>query len=527
MQKLRAFAGRIGRAVFWEHGGLTVILGASLVVRLWLLRWWDTFPFGDVFNFVRIAQELAVFNYPIDEKRLPFYPLLILIGHTVFPGVRWETVAIGLAIGMSLLALALLYAIGRTLRLGKVSALVSVLLLSAFPPFLSYSIRGYADTTLVALFLGTILTALRARTLRGAALFGFFLGAASLTRYEGVAAAGVLLPLFALRVRRVRPIAAALVVLVLTLLPYVAVARSSGRSLLPTTYLEETASAAGSYGAGSVAELWDRYETLWRRLGLFQLWRTPAELFRNAREDFLGLHRPLADLFREPGSVTALLAIPGFCFLAWRRRGDLLLMTLPFFAMAVPIAWYALYPRYTAFLFPMMTLAAGVGVHAGAAMLRRGTTGAQGRVLRRGLAVGTLFVAAAIWFLGFTQQAHESLKKSRFRERAYYDAVRRVESLPGTIAFEERRGITETYFGARAVYGTELFDDKASREERWSALLRHGVATVLVQPSKRSVFQFLDLPPRDVALETVVEFTIEQGNHDLDVARIVVIGPGQ
>ncbi|MDP3685500.1 MAG: glycosyltransferase family 39 protein [bacterium] len=520
---MRAVAGRIGRFVAIEHGGLTAVLVLSLAVRLWLLRWWSPFPFGDVFNFVRIAQGLAEWNYPIHEKRLPFYPFLIFVAHTLFPWLHWETIAIGLALVLSVVALALLYAIARTVRLSKVAALVTVLLTAAFPPFLSYSIRGYADTTLLVLVLAAILVGLQSATWRGGALLGFLLGAASLTRYEGAFAAMVLIGLHAVRARaRVRRLVPVVVALVLTLLPYVLLARSVGRSLLPAAYIAEASASGSGYGVSSAREVGERFVLLWQRLGLFEAWRTPLGLLRSAREDFLGLHRPLVDLFVEPRSAAALLAIPGFLFLVWRRRLlDVCTVLLPFFAMAVPIAWYALYVRYEAFLFPLLALAAGAGVHAGFLVFHRATEGPHGRALRASVGAALLLFASFVWFLGFTQETQESLRKSRFRELGYYRALQYVETLPGIVAFAERRGITEAYFGTRAVYAPELFARSAGDDAHWKALRASSVVVVLAQPAKRpTAFGFITHPPADVRVEEVARFVVEQGNHDLDEAIV-------
>src|SRR5262245_29411539 len=88
-----------------NHHAITVLVAAALFIRLALLTWWRAFPFGDVFNYVGIAQALTHFSYPVLDKRLPFYPLLILIVHTLTPWWSWESAAIAIAIIMSLVAL--------------------------------------------------------------------------------------------------------------------------------------------------------------------------------------------------------------------------------------------------------------------------------------------------------------------------------------------------------------------------------------------------------------------------------------
>lgn len=505
-----------------RHAGLVCVLIAALWVRLWLLRWWDTFPFGDVFNFVRIAQELAHGNYPVDEKRMPFYPLLILLVHSVSRGLRWETAAIGIAITSSLVVLLLLYALGRTLRVRKTALLVILLLVSSFPPFLSYAIRGYADTTFLALVLGALLTALRTRSARGGALTGVLLGLTILTRTEGALVAAALGIALLVRWRSTpRVVLAALIAGVLTVLPYVGLAGSTGRSLLPTVYLEE-ARIDSVYGAASLTELGERLSRLWTRLGLFEAWRTPIAILRTLRTDVYGLPRQLSDLLREPRSATALLVIPGFLFLLVRRRiRDVLLVVLPFAVLSLAIAWYATYGRYDALVYPLMAFLAGVGVHAGTAVLRRATVGGPwGWVLRRGLGGALLFVAVFVWFFGFTQETQESLKKSRFRELAYYRAVHAARVFPGVVAFEERRAVVEAYFGDRAVYADEFFFPGVDARGRWRASRSADVAVVVAQPRRPSAFAFLASPPPGVRVEETARFTVEQGNHDIDEAVV-------
>lgn len=506
------------------HGGLLLVLVISLAIRLSLLRWWAPFPFGDVFNFVRIAQELSSGSYPVDEKRLPFYPFLILVVHTAAPWLRWETVAIGLAIVMSLAALALLYALGRTVGLRKVSSLIGPLFLASYPPFLAYSIRGYADTTLVALFLGTLLAFFRAQRPRGVALFGALLGMLALTRYEGVAAGAVLGVLALVRWRRALwKIAPAAIACVVVLLPYVLIARHAGRSLLPTAYITE-AKEEGVYGTASVGDFLDRHYHLWRRLGAFEAWRTPVALLETARADLYGLPRDITDRLREPRSAAALLAIPGVVWFILSRRGKFLLaLILPFCAVAAVVAWYAPYVRYHAFVFPLVALSAGAGIEAGAAIVRRATVGPWGGAVRRGLGAVVLLWAVSVWLLWFTGETRENLRKSRFRERAQYEAVQAAQYLPGVIAFEERHGITEAYFGPRAVYGSELFAASTPETARWATLAQHAVTFVVRRPGRPSSFGFLSSPPRGVSVQETARFSVEQGNHDVDVAEIVSV----
>ena len=511
---------RAFRFVCWDHGGLSALLGVSLLVRMLLFRWWAAAPFGDVFNFVRIAQELAHGAYPLLEKRLPAYPLFILLVHALLPGVSWEGAAVSVALAGSLLALVAFYALGRTLGIRRVPLLVGVALLSSFQPFLALSIRGYADTTLVVLLLGSQLAALRVRSTRGLLVLGGLLGLLTLTRYEGLVASAVLLVLLVIRTRgRIGSVLPVIVVMALVLLPYAVFSARSGRNLLPVGYLARARSDSGQYGASSAREFFQRYEGVWQRLGLFQAWRAPLGIVQTAREDPFGLPRHLVDLVAEPRSATALLAIPGFLWFFWRKRRvlDGLVVTAPFFAMAVLIAWWSALVRFDAMLYPLMAMAAAAGAHVFSLTLSRATApGRAGRAVRGAAAAGLLCTASLVWMLSFVQQTRDGLKKSRFRDLGYYQALRHVRALPGVVAFENRLGITEASFGDRAVYAEELFPAGADPPERWRALTDARVSFVVASGREASPYQFLRTGSLDVRVDEIARYVIEQGNHDIN-----------
>lgn len=528
VSRARQYARQGVRLVCREHVGLTAVLTLALVTRVFVLRWWAPFPFGDTFNFIRIAQSLTAFTYPLHEKRLPTFPLAILAVQGVLPGVSWEAVAIGLSLLASLATLVVLYALGRTLRLNKTALLVGLLFLASYPPFLQYSIRGYADSTMLALLGALLLALLRARRARGAALVGVLAGALALTRTEGALVVLGLTPLVMWRWRSVpRKLVVALLVLLLTLSPYILLSLRIGRSVLPQAYLAETGEAGSGYGAASLADFWERSGVMLGRVGLLAAVRVPVELAETLGREPFSLPRRLTQLASEPSQAAAALAVPGMVFLLFRRRLlDVLTVAIPFLLLGAAAAWYAPYVRYDAFVFPWVAFAAAVGGHAGFQLLSRGTAGQAGTRLRRAAAAFALFLAVFVWFLSYTQQAVEGMKKSRHRERAYYDAVRFVRSLPGVVAFEERRGITEAYFSDRAVYSEELFESRRAGAARFAALRSAGAALVVAQPSRaESLLAFLGDEPFTRETEIVRRFEVQQGNHDRDVAVVYRLQP--
>lgn len=505
-----------GVSLLHQHIGLVVLLSAALITRLWLLWWWNPFPFGDVFNFVRIAQELGHGLYVIEDKRLPFYPFLILVAHWLAPAARYEVVAIGISLIASLVVLGLVYAIARQLHFRRAAALVGVAVMASFEPFLQYSIRGYADTTFSALLLAAILGVLWLPRRGVAAALGVGLGALALTRYEGVLAGLVLFGLAVVRLRQQwRAIAVMALAGILTILPYVIVAQRSGRSLSPAAYLAETANPEEGYGVATFGEFWINYRDLWQRVGLLEFWDGPKVLIGELRDAPLGVHTLLVQQLAHPRYGAAWLALLGVVWLVWRRPGrDWLTLVLPYLAVAVPIAWYAPYRRYDALIYPAVTLAAVAGSHALLALLWRGTRDDRtGAVVRAGAVGALLFTSVAVWMLHSTHDTRDNLRKSRHRELAYYQAVLAARDVPGVVAFDAPRAITDTYFATRGVYAEAVFTknlaDPLARAQRLREL---GVAYIVTVDNRSSPYAFLFDRSDLATLEEISHFEVTQGN---------------
>lgn len=487
--------------VVFPHLGLIGVLAVALAARLIYLRWFKTFPPGDVFNFITIAQGIPQGIYSADERRLPFYPLLILMAHTV---LEWEYAGLVVAVAASLAGLLALYTLGRTLGFSK-TALVALLLVLQTHPQLMTATRGYADTTLFALLPATLLALFRARTWKGVVLVGVLCGAMALTRYEGLAAAAVLLPLwFLFPVGRPRRYAAiAVLVWILSLTPYLLISAANNRPPFGVGYVADIEGPEG-YGSANFREFWDSGRTIWQRNGLFGAWKIPYAIAREIAEDPFATPRILAARLTAPGEPLALFALLGALVLLRRRWPVLLFLLAATAAASAPPAWFNPLRRYDIVVLPLLFLLAASGVSAIQSLLERGTAfgGSAGRAIRwlAGFAFAT--VAAGFWTATYAEEVRNRQLKHNGREYAYYQAIHAARALQGKILFE-RAGITaEFYFGARGVYLLDQFIRAGVPPQEILPRLRvEGVRYAVVSESHAKAFPFLDGPSvREVSL---------------------------
>lgn len=542
-----------------NHAGLLVVLAVALVARLIYLRWFKVFPPGDVFNFINIALGFPEGTYPPNERRLPFYPLLILLARAV---ADWEQAALTVAIVASLAALVALYALGRTLGLSK-TALTALLLAFQTHPQVLIATRGYADTTLFALLPAALLALLRTRTWKGAVVTGALCGAMALTRYEGLAAALVLLSLWFLLPRgapsersgvfpakstpalgggesrgldghlrglvhrygypRRHALIGALA-FVLSLVPYLLLSAANDRPAFGAGYIAEAQGRTG-YGAGNAREFWDSELAIWKRTGLFGAWNIPIAIAREIGEDPLATPRILTARLVEPGEPIALLALLGVPFLLrrgrWRGLLFLLGMTL---AASVPPAWFNPLPRYDITVLPLTLLLAASGVTALQQLLERGTRvdGRAGSVVRWCAGITLFIVTTGLWMVTYAEDVRNRQTKHNGRDYAYYQAIHAARALPGNIGFDRDPDIVRLYFGDRAV----IFRGPPAGEspENAAARLREQGVRYLVLPNPATLERFGPLLAHpDVMIHKA--FVWIQGNNDIGRAAIYRIGP--
>ncbi len=489
----------------WRHAGLLGVLAIALADRVALFRWWKAFPGGDTYNFILIAQELLRGSYPVAEKRLPVYPLLLLLAR---PFADWEAAAIAVAITASLASLVFLYAIGRTLGLSKVALLVALLLFEAAAPFLFQSIRGYADTTFVALTLATILALLRARTLLGALGTGALLGAASLARPEGI----VLIPtIAALALVRLgwRRALAALAIAALCWTPFLAVSVKVGRPLLPKQYL--TDAEATAFGAVSVREVLGNVWGLWRSAGVDRLWGEPLRILRDLTATAPRDIPPRVRSFlTDPKELPSLLLLAGTVSFALRGRGRAAAVLLPYVALSLPIAWWGVRQRFLVSLLPAVFCVIAAGTDAALRGARRvapvadspaapvASRASRPLIATRWIAPALLLaLAAGPWRANNVAEQREVIAKNNGKGYAYYQAIQAARRLPGRIAFDHRSSIALALFGEPG-RGRAVFADThlaaADAPAQWDALTRWNVHALVVPDEQRGAFPVLDDP---------------------------------
>lgn len=502
-----------------DHWGLLLILAIALGFRLAYLAWFKTFPPGDTFNFINVARSLPEGYYPMNERRLPFYPLLILLAHNFF---GWELAGMVVAVGMSLIALVALYALGRKLGVSK-TALLGVLLVFQAHPLVMTATRGYADTTLFALLPLTLLALLSAHTWKGAVLSGLLLGAMTLTRYEGLAASVAILPLWLLfpggRPRRLPIIAGA--VFVLVLVPYLLLAAANDRPAFGAGYIAEAETR--SYGTESPVELGKNMLEIWRRNALFGAWDIPRAISREIYEDPFATPRTLASRLTEGGEIFTLLAFLGLLTFLFRRQWTALLFLLAATAAAtVPPAWFNPLVRYDLFVLPLTVLLTASGASTLQRRVERGTatSGTDGKRVRWFVGGLFLFIAAGLWTMTQADSVRNRQLKHNGRDYAYYQAIHAARALDGNILFDRDPDIVRLYFGERAVFLEDLPRNESPASI--AAGLRGKQVRYLVLPNPDTLKSFQPLLT-SVEVLVVQSFEWPQGNGDISRAAIYQI----
>lgn len=512
-----------------RHSGLVIVLAIALAARLLYLRWFRAFPAGDVYNFITIARSLLEGGYPADEKRFPGFPALILLARAF---LDWEAAGLVVAVGASLAALALLYAIGRTLGATRTALGALLLLLQLNFPFFIASTRAYADTTLVMFSLAALLALLRARTWRGAVATGLLFAAAALTRYEGDALALALLPLWflipgrgtagrflSLRTRLLP--ALALATFALALLPYVAVSLANGRPPWGVGYLAEAPTDARR-GAPDIRTFANQAQDIWRRNGLTEAWRVPVAVATEIAADPFGAHRRLADRLREPQDALVTLALLGFLSLLVRRRWwHAFVLLVATAALTAAPAWWEPLERYDTFVVPFPFLFAALGLTTVQHLLARGTAPDRwGAVNRAGGALVLFAVVAGLWIPHAAERIRDRQLKHNGRNYAYYQAIHAARRLSGTIAFPVDHLIVWIYFSGRAVIepGPARGESAAAFLERLRA---RGVRYAVVA-SSRAAWEPIRADP---TVQTVARYEWLQGDRDRNGAHILQITP--
>lgn len=499
---------------FRAHWGLVTLLGLTLGHRIAFFRWWKAFPGGDTYNFILIAQELLKGSYPVAEKRLPFYPALIALTHAV---ADWEYAAILVALAASLVSVALLYALGRTLGLSPIALVIGLAPFQVIAPFLFQSVRGYADTTFIALMLGALLAFLRTRSRRGAIVTGVLFALTSLTRFEGAFLVALLPVLALLYWRPRRLLLPALAAIAVCWLPFALLFTSVGRPVLPVEYFADA--EATPFGVTTGKEFLRNYGELWKSVGFDRAWKEPRRILRDIAT-LAGEAWParLRSFVTDPKELPSLFLLAGIVFLLRKRLSVLAPIVLLFLILAVPIAWWGVRQRFLIVLYPLFFLCIAAGIEECARWLRYMTKRwpLAERLTPRMAALILLSLSLGPWTMHTAAEAREVYQKNRGTDYAYYQAIQAAQALPGTIAFEHRSSIVLALFGekdeGRAVFAETHLNTPVSSEQ-WEELKKWDARYVVIRGTESEVFPVLSDPQfRDrISREVVFEFPQQRG----------------
>ncbi len=516
VRRLQQLLFRLWRATM-AHWGIVAVVVVALVARLIYLHWFKAFPEGDVFNFINLARALPSGSYPITEKRLPFYPLLMLL---LKPFFDWEVAGMLIAISASVGAVILLYGIGRQLGFSKTALAATLLLFQAQPFYMIASTRQYADTTVIALTLAGLLMLLTARTWKGAVFTGLLFGMAALTRYEGLAAALIALPLWLMLPRGLprRLPMLAIVAFCITLLPYAALAVANNRPLFGAGYILEAQKP--EYGVMDLYAIRDNAIAIWERVGLTGFWHIPYAIYDQLRDDPITITRGVfAPLLTSAWRITSLFASIGLVALLFRRWKEWLFVTAIYAGVTAAPAWYQPYPRFDTFILPAAAIFAAGGLTALQQFLERGTSGKTGRYNRVTAGLLLVFLASGVW----TMQAFEELRsrqtKHNGRNYAYYLALREARQKPGPIGVVSAPGIVRAYFGEENFYNME--DELKNGPEAVVRNLQEKKVQYVVIPGHQSKkYAFLLADPR---LQVVKQYEWPEINREIGRATLLQV----
>lgn len=343
------------RAVLLEFLVVLTLFAFTVGERAYLAVQREVMEAGDPFNFLFIAQAYSQGRIPQGEKRLPLYPLTILVG---WKGLGLDPMFTATAI--SVLAgggtTVLLYLLGRRMKIRPLP-LALVLLLSVLAPVSnSVGIRPLADSLFLFLVVAcTYAATVAGSSVRSALLTGGLFGLLMLTRFESMVLAPVLVLLLRLRMPWRRVLLAALPVIILyaAWIPYSLYVHGT----VTGGYFEEWGPKEGAVG-GRLADVPAKLQRIASGLGWLRLWE-------HADWAVAQLDTPPLPRILGSGawwvSLLALLGVPWLLFTA--RRAALPFLAV-FFVFSTLYSMWVVYGRFVAPGIPAFYLSAAAGASA-------------------------------------------------------------------------------------------------------------------------------------------------------------------
>ncbi len=292
-------------------------------------------PAGDVFNFQSIARNIRYLDYPMQEKRLPGFPIAILIGTEL--GFDPTLTGIAISIIASAGTTVILYLLGRHFK-WPIFPLAAALLLTSVAPLLTINgVRPLSDSYFLFLIVFSVYMVTVVLPTKAWALWtGFVLAFMVFTRYEGGPTAVLLLLLLRFKMPWRLVLYACLPLAVGTLL-WIPVLHHINGSLSEFGYARD---------AKEVASL----ETL------------PQDYFRIVASSGFGNAWVIADAWSEDKQISeeakklpeslgwwlSALASFGFIWIIVSLRKEAVPLFVAFILYPVLPAWWFTYSRYVA-----------------------------------------------------------------------------------------------------------------------------------------------------------------------------------
>jgi len=161
---------------------LIIIILFFIVVKV-IFFYLTPAEWGDSYRFLKAGEYLSHFSYPLDEKRLPFFPLLLSLAFFLrMDALLWGRL---LVLALSVLCLLLTYKLGKTILRDSNSSFKAVLITAFSPVFFYWTGKVYAEV----LFTFLILLSFFLFFVKDAKSKNFWLGVicglAFMTRFEG------------------------------------------------------------------------------------------------------------------------------------------------------------------------------------------------------------------------------------------------------------------------------------------------------------------------------------------------------
>jgi len=433
---------------WWADAVLIVcLLAVVLGVRVPIAADRKIMPAGDAFNLQHIASQIKYFHYPSKEKRLPFYPVLLLTGRALgFDPIR---VSIVVSITASVLAVATLYILGRLLQLQRIPLLL-MLGLSAFDPLLTLNgIRPLADSTFLFLIclsvlLCTYLLLKEKRSLRLALpVTGTVLSCMIFTRYEGILIAGLLLLVlfFRLTLKQLAVITA--IPLILGLLWIPAYIKIHG-SVSGLSYITDATDSSG--GFGEIAKIPENVTRMLNGSGFRRAWNTPALELQEDPATQAGWR-----VISSSGWWVSMLALVGVIWLFASQRGKSAPIIVTILGYTLLLAWWWVYSRYVAPLSAFFYFSAAAGL---SFILDFTQRIGNGRLPVKMASVSLFLLTCSAALILVWQEApllhHQSLAQSwenNGRGWALYQAITRHKKSGEKIALSSDQAVATLFFG--------------------------------------------------------------------------------